>query len=116
MQGTPDQIAVQLMSLLPAADGVGATYYRQEALLALNAVLPAMSEHQLPITAKSVVELFYNPTDLVKLSRVLPESCVKANLQEYLSRFSVAQGEVDTKRIKNVLGGLTARLALSANL
>ena len=114
IQGNPDQIAGKLISLIPALESVGATYYQQEALLALNAVLPAMFDQRLPITTQSVATLLSNPRQLLDLSNALPESAVKMNLSDYLKRFTLERGVVDSKHMQNVLGGLTARLAMAS--
>lgn len=114
--GTPIQIAEQFISLLPAIQGVGATYYKQEALLALNAVLPAMFDQRLPISTQSVADLLGNPNRLLALGQDLPDGSEKVNLLEYLDRFSMGDGKVDVNRMNGVLGGLTARLAMSNSL
>lgn len=114
VKGTPTQIASELLSLLPDIESIGNTYYKQEAMLALNVVLPAMFDKQLPITTKSVAHLLSNPSELLVLGQVLPDSSVKVNLLEYLERFASGKGGVDAKAMQGVLGGLTARLALSS--
>lgn len=114
INGTPTQVAEQLISMLPAIEGVGATYYKQEALMALHAVLPAMFVQRLPISTKSVANLLSDPKQLLVLGKSLADGSAKVNLLEYLDRFAIEDGQVDAKRMQGVLGGLTARLALSS--
>lgn len=108
-----------LMGLIPRSyprgTSPGEDYYLQAAEVALLNIVPAIKASSRPFTLQGLSSLFVRPSDLQQLQTELPPSDAKTALAEYLSYFHSARiNEFDSKRFKETLGGLAARLHQAA--
>jgi hypothetical protein len=113
---TAQQVAIALDSLPVIENSPGADFYRESARHALTCTIDALRAAGNPITAEVLVLVLSQPDEQwPKLTAQLPEGYPKEAWQAFIAQFSsrgrpASEPQIDANRVKEVLGGLVARL------
>lgn len=117
--GDPDEISSRLLNLLPAAENnPGADFYRQQAGYALTVLAGALKSAKYRYTFNDLSILLQSDKALEELERMPMEEKPKASLKLFLNQFKKKDPKgnvaIDINRVKEVLGGMSGRIALFA--
>lgn len=119
LRGDPDEIASRLLNLLPSSESSpGADFYRQSANHALTAIVGALKAAKRRFHFGDLSILLQSARAMAELERLVPAgSSEKMVLQVFLDQFRKKSKEgvqIDVERVKQVLGGMSGRIALFA--
>lgn len=123
LEGDPDEIASRLLSLIPSTESnAGADYYKQSANQALVTIISACQKTGLAYNFYDLAVLLNNSRALEELQATLvnrfPRSDEARNLRLFLDNYrhpsndpkNPLRGQIDVKKMKDVLGGMVGRL------
>jgi intracellular multiplication protein IcmO len=116
LNGDPDSIASRLMNLLPAADNnPGADFYRQQANYALIVLIGALQAANKRYTFLDLAIMLQSAAAIGRVESLVPfKSEAFMILQVFLDSFKKQDKtgvKVDVDKLKNVLGGMSGRIA-----
>lgn len=118
LHGDPDEVASRLMNLIPSSESnPGADFYRQSANHALTVIIAALQVGKRLYHFGDLSILMQSPKALEKLERMTPPSPERRSLSIFLDQFRKPGKEgvqIDVNRLKQVLGGMSGRIALFA--
>lgn len=119
LRGDADEVASRLLNLLPTSENSpGADFYRQSANHALTVITGALKAAQRRYHFSDLAILLQSARALAELERIVPPgSPERMNLQVFLDQFRKRGKEgvqIDTNRLKEVLGGMSGRIATFA--
>ncbi|WP_425953177.1 hypothetical protein [Ralstonia pseudosolanacearum] len=115
LQGTPQKVASQVMSVLPTTEGnLGALLYRQKANESLTVLIAAIQKAGLAYNFLDLAMFLLKPSSLEALLERLLDSDRKSPevsaLSALLDSFRNAEGDIDHRRVAESMGGLAGRL------
>lgn len=119
LRGDPDEISSRLLNLLPSSESSpGADFYRQSANHALTVITGALKAAKKRYHFSDLSILLQSARAMAELERLVPAgSPEKMALQVFLDQFRKKGKEgvqIDVERVKQVLGGMSGRIALFA--
>lgn len=119
LRGDPDEVASRLLNLLPSSESSpGADFYRQSANHALTVITGALKAAKKRYHFSDLSILLQSARAMAELERLVPAgSPEKMALQVFLDQFRKKSKEgvqIDVERVKQVLGGMSGRIALFA--
>jgi hypothetical protein len=119
LKGDPDEVASRLLNLLPSSESSpGADFYRQSANHALTAIVGALKTAKRRYHFGDLSILLQSARAMAELERLVPAgSSERMVLQVFLDQFRKKGKEgvqIDVERVKQVLGGMSGRIALFA--
>lgn len=118
LNGDPDEVSSRLLNLLPSSDSnPGADYYRQAANYALTVITGALKAAKLRYHFSDLAIMLQSGAAMSQLERLVPAGPEKRVLQIFLDQFKKKSKEgvqINTDRLKEVLGGMSGRIALFA--
>lgn len=117
LQGSADQIASRLLNLLPSSENnPGADYYRQAANHALTVIIAALQAGRWRYTFEDLSIAMQSASAMEAIERLVPPNCPERRaLQVFLDQFRRRNKEgtqIDVNKLKEVLGGMSGRIAL----
>jgi intracellular multiplication protein IcmO len=123
LDGDPDEVASRILSMIPSTESnAGSDHYKQSALEALMVIIGSIQKCGMKYDFYDLTVLLNSPRALEELLERLrttaPKSNEFRNLLIFLDRYrfpgndprNPLSGQVDTKRLKDVLGGIAGRL------
>lgn len=116
LSGDPDEIASRLLNLLPSSDNnPGSDFYKQSANYALTVLIGALQEAKKRYTFMDLAIMLQSAAAIGKVETLVPyDSQAYMVLQVFLDTFKKKTKDgvaVDTDRLKQVLGGMSGRIA-----
>jgi intracellular multiplication protein IcmO len=119
LRGDADEVASRLLNLLPSSENSpGADFYRQSANHALTAIVGALKAAKRRYHFSDMAILLQSARALAELERLVPPGTPeRMNLQVFLDQFRKRGKEgvqIDVNRVKEVLGGMSGRIATFA--
>ena len=120
LSGDPDEVASRLLNLLPSSENnIGADFYKQQANHALTVVIAALQKAKHRFHFGDLSIMLQSARAIEALERLIPQdSPEKRSLQVFLDQFRRRQGkegvQVDINKLKEVLGGMSGRIAMFA--
>jgi intracellular multiplication protein IcmO len=119
LKGDADEIASRLLNLLPSSESSpGADFYRQSANHALTAIVGALKAAKRRYHFGDLSILLQSARAMAELERLVPAgSSERMVLQVFLDQFRKKGKDgvqIDVERVKQVLGGMSGRIALFA--
>lgn len=120
--GDPDEVASRILSMIPSTESnAGSDHYKQSALEALVVLIGALQKCGLKYDFYDLAVLMNSAKALDDLLERLREKAPKSsefrNYLMFLDRYRTAMddkrgqgGQIDTKRLKETLGGIAGRL------
>lgn len=120
LTGDQDEVASRLLNLIPAAENdPGADHYRQAANQALTVIIAALQSTEYLYHFGDLSVLLQSSQALAELERLVhPGSPEERSLKVFLDQFKRQAGQgkaqIDTNRLKDVLGGMSGRIAMFA--
>ncbi len=111
LYGDPDEVAARILSLIPSTvDDAAVDYYKQAANQGLIVIVAAIKRLGLAYNFMDLSILLMNTKALEELEGRLPECDEKINLTLFLDQFRDFKGFIDTKKMKEIFGGIGGRL------
>ena len=119
LRGDADEVASRLLNLLPSSENnPGADFYRQSANHALTVITGALKAARRRYHFSDLAILLQSARALSELERIVPPgSPERMSLQVFLDQFRKRNKEgvqIDVNRVKEVLGGMSGRIATFA--
>lgn len=119
LRGDADEVASRLLNLLPSSENnPGADFYRQSANYALTVITGALKAAKRRYHFSDLAILLQSPRALSELERIVPAGTPeRMSLQVFLDQFRKKSKEgvqIDVDRVKQVLGGMSGRIATFA--
>ena len=119
LRGDADEVASRLLNLLPSAENnPGADFYRQSANHALTVITGALKAAKRRYHFSDLAILLQSARAISELERMVPPGTPeRMGLQVFLDQFRKPskQGiQIDIARVKEVLGGMSGRIATFA--
>lgn len=119
LNGDPDEVASRLLNLIPStANNAGADFYRQAANQALTVLIGALKVAKYRYHFGDLAILLQSAPAIDRLERLVPEgSPEKRSLQIFLEQFKRKNKDgvqIDVNRLKEVVGGMSGRIAMFA--
>lgn len=116
IQGDADEIASRLMNLQPSTESSpGADFYRSTASYALTVLIGALKAAKRRFHFLDLAVLLQSGRAMTELERMIPAGPEKMALQVFLDQFRKRNQkgvvELDMEKVKNVLGGMSGRIA-----
>lgn len=117
LKGDSDEVASRLINLLPSSENnPGSDFYRQSANYALTVIAGALKAGNKRYHFSDLAILMQSARAVQELERMVPAgSPERMALQVFLDQFRKKQGkegvQIDVNRIKEVLGGMSGRIA-----
>lgn len=116
INGDADEIASRLLNLLPSSEtSPGSDYYRQSANYALTALVGALQAANMRFTFMDLAIMLQSAAAIAKVESLVPlDSPAYMVLQVFLDTFKKkdkAGIAVDVNKLKEVLGGMSGRIA-----
>lgn len=115
LKGDADEIASRLLNLIPSSENnPGSDYYRQSANHALTVLTGALKAAKYRYHFADLAIMLQSARAIGELERICPPGPEKMNLQVFLDQFRKKSKEgvqIDVSRIKEVLGGMSGRIA-----
>ncbi len=117
LEGDQDEIASRLLNLLPSAENSpGADYYRQSANYALTVLVGAMKAANMRYHYGDLTILLQSPRALAELERMIPPGPERATFQVFIDQYKRKPPgggpiQIDLNQLKQVLGGMSGRIA-----
>lgn len=119
LRGDADEVASRLLNLLPSSENSpGADFYRQSANHALTVIAGALKAAKRRYHFSDLAILLQSARALSELERMAPPGTPeRMGLQVFLDQFRKRGKEgvqIDVNRVKEVLGGMSGRIATFA--
>ena len=119
LRGDADEVASRLLNLLPSSENnPGADFYRQSANYALTVITGALKAAKRRYHFSDLAILLQSSRALSELERIVPAGTPeRMSLQVFLDQFRKKSKEgvqIDVDRVKQVLGGMSGRIATFA--
>lgn len=120
LEGDADEIASRLLNLLPSSDdNPGADFYKQQSNYALTVLVAALKKAGYRYHFGDLSMLLQSARAIEEIERMIPpNSDERRILQIFLDQFRRRQGQdnvqVDVNKLKEVLGGMSGRIAMFA--
>lgn len=116
LNGDPDEIASRLLNLLAASDNNAASdFYKQSANYALTVLVGALQEAKKRYTFMDLAIMLQSAAAIGKVETLVPlDSQAFMVLQVFLDTFKKKDKsgvQVDTDKLKQILGGMSGRIA-----
>lgn len=116
LNGDPDEIASRLLNLLPSSDNnPGSDFYKQSANYALTVLVGALQEAKKRYTFMDLAIMLQSAAAIGKVETLVPlDSQAFMVLQVFLDTFKKKGKDgvqVDTDKLKQILGGMSGRIA-----
>jgi hypothetical protein len=116
LNGDPDEIASRLLNLLPSSDNnPGSDFYKQSANYALTVLVGALQAANKRYTFMDLAIMLQSAAAIGKVETLVPlDSQAFMVLQVFLDTFKKQDKtgiKVDTDKLKNILGGMSGRIA-----
>ena len=116
LSGDPDEVASRLLNLLPSSDNnPGSDFYKQSANYALTVLVGALQEAKKRYTFMDLAIMLQSAAAIGKVESLVPlDSQAFMVLQVFLDTFKKKDKNgvsVDTDRLKQILGGMSGRIA-----
>ena len=116
LNGDPDSIASRLLNLLPSSENSpGSDYYKQTANYALTVLIGALQEAKKRYTFMDLAIMLQSAAAISKVESLVPyNSQAFMVLQVFLDQFKKKDKngiQVDVNKIKDLLGGMSGRIA-----
>lgn len=116
LNGDPDEIASRLLNLLPSSDNnPGSDFYKQSANYALTVLVGALQEAKKRYTFMDLAIMLQSAAAIGKVETLVPlDSQAFMVLQVFLDTFKKKDKngvQVDTDKLKQILGGMSGRIA-----
>lgn len=116
LNGDPDEIASRLLNLLPSSDNnPGSDFYKQQANYALTVLVGALQAAGKRYTFMDLAIMLQSAAAIGKVETLVPlDSQAFMVLQVFLDTFKKKDKngiQVDTEKLKNILGGMSGRIA-----
>jgi len=117
LAGDADDVASRLMNLQPSSENnPGSDYYRQSANYALTVIVGALKAANYRYHYADLALLLQSTRALAELERMIPPGPERATFQIFLDQYKRKQPgggapQVDLNQLKQVLGGMSGRIA-----
>lgn len=115
LDGDSDEVASRLLNLLPSSENSpGADYFRQQANYALTVLTGALKSAKRRYTFSDLAILMQSDRALESLLRLPIEPDVRMTLEVFLNQFRKRDKNgtaIDINKVKEVLGGMSGRIA-----
>lgn len=116
LNGDPDEIASRLLNLLPSSDNnPGSDFYKQSANYALTVLVGALQAAKKRYTFMDLAIMLQSAAAIGKVESLIPlDSQAFMVLQVFLDQYKKKDKngiQVDVDKIKNILGGMSGRIA-----
>lgn len=116
LNGDPDEIASRLLNLLPSSDNnPGSDFYKQSANYALTVLVGALQEAKKRYTFTDLAIMLQSAAAINEVESLVPyDSQAYMVLQVFLDTFKKKDKSgvsVDVDRLKQILGGMSGRIA-----
>lgn len=116
LSGDPDEIASRLLNLLPSSDNnPGSDFYKQQASYALTVLIGALQAANKRYTFMDLAIMLQSAAAIGKVETLVPsDSQAFMVLQVFLDSFKKQDKsgiKVDVDKLKNILGGMSGRIA-----
>lgn len=116
LNGDPDEIASRLLNLLPSSDNnPGSDFYKQSANYALTVLVGALQSANKRYTFMDLAIMLQSAAAIGKVETLVPlDSPAFMVLQVFLDQFKKKDKngvQVDVNKIKDILGGMSGRIA-----
>lgn len=116
LSGDPDEVASRLLNLLPSSDNnPGSDFYKQSANYALTVLVGALQEAKKRYTFMDLAIMLQSAAAIGKVESLVPlDSPAFMVLQVFLDQFKKKDKngvQVDVNKIKDILGGMSGRIA-----
>jgi len=117
LAGDADDVASRLMNLQPSSENnPGSDYYRQSANYALTVIVGALKAANYRYHYADLAILLQSTRALAELERMIPPGPERATFQIFLDQYKRKQPgggapQVDLNQLKQVLGGMSGRIA-----
>lgn len=116
LSGDPDEIASRLLNLLPSSDNnPGSDFYKQSANYALTVLVGALQAAKKRYTFMDLAIMLQSAAAIGKVESLIPlDSPAFMVLQVFLDQFKKKDKngvQVDVNKIKDILGGMSGRIA-----
>lgn len=116
LEGDPDEIASRLLNLLPSSDNnPGSDFYKQSANYALTVLIGALQAANKRYTFMDLAIMLQSAAAIGKVESLVPlDSQAFMVLQVFLDQFKKKDKngvQVDVNKIKDILGGMSGRIA-----
>lgn len=116
LNGDPDEIASRLLNLLPSSDNnPGSDFYKQSANYALTVLIGALQEAKKRYTFMDLAIMLQSAAAIGKVESMVPlDSQAYMVLQVFLDTFKKKDKTgvfVDVDKLKQILGGMSGRIA-----
>jgi intracellular multiplication protein IcmO len=116
IQGDSDEIASRLLNLLPSSENnPGSDFYRQSANYALTVLIGALKAAKKRYHFADLAIILQSARAMAELERLVPSGAPeRMTLQVFLDGYRKKSKEgvqIDVDRIKQVLGGMSGRIA-----
>lgn len=115
LRGDADEVASRILNLIPSTDSdAGADHYKQSANHALTALIGAIKSIGKSYTISDLALLMQSGAALNNLESMMTDTPEAKALRIFLSQFkgNNKNGSLDMRRMKDVLGGISGRLAV----
>jgi intracellular multiplication protein IcmO len=118
LKGDQDEVSSRLLNLLPSSENnPGADFYRQSANHALTVLTGGLKAARFRYHFGDLSILLQSAKAIQELERLVPPGKEKMAMQVFLDQFRKKTKEgtqIDVNRLKEVLGGMSGRIALFA--
>lgn len=116
LSGDPDEVASRLLNLLPSSDNnPGSDFYKQSANYALTVLVGALQAAKKRYTFMDLAIMLQSAAAIGKVETLIPlDSPAFMVLQVFLDQFKKKDKngvQVDVNKIKDILGGMSGRIA-----
>ena len=116
LNGDPDEIASRLLNLLPSSENSpGSDFYKQSANYALTVLIGALQAAKKRYTFMDLAIMLQSAAAIGKVESLIPyDSQAFMVLQVFLDQFKKKDKngiQVDVDKLKNILGGMSGRIA-----
>jgi intracellular multiplication protein IcmO len=116
LNGDPDEVASRLLNLLPSSDNnPGSDFYKQSANYALTVLVGALQSAKKRYTFMDLAIMLQSAAAIGKVESLVPlDSEAFMVLQVFLDTFKKKDKsgiKVDTDKLKQILGGMSGRIA-----
>lgn len=116
LEGDADEVASRILNLLPSSENnPGSDHYRQSAAYALTVLVGALKASKNRYHFGDLSIMLQSAEAIEAVEKMCPsESKEKATLEIFLNQFRKVQGKttmLDVNKIKDLLGGMSGRLA-----
>jgi intracellular multiplication protein IcmO len=115
LDGDSDEVASRLLNLLPSAENSpGADYFRQQANYALTVLTGALKSAKRRYTFSDLAIIMQSDRALESLLRLPIEPEVRMTLEVFLNQFRKRDKNgtaIDVNKVKEILGGMSGRIA-----